>query len=265
MSVNTPVVVEHNDKLYIIVILKNNLVPFIVDYEDYNKIKKIKWFFCINTYIASSKMENSVKIHTYLHRFIMNAVFENNNYVDHINRIHQDNRKENLRIATQTEQNYNQKKKTRNVKLPKGCGINPDDIPTYIGYHYEKCKKCEECKKCKECTKSKMCKKCKKCKKCKYRDFFDVDIKIDGIQVYRKASTKSEKISLIDKLNLASDLLKTKIKEHPEWFENRCLNGHLSKEGDELYESYFAILKKAGIDDPFNEYVSKKERNKEYI
>lgn len=51
--------------------------------------------------------------------------------------------------------------------------------------------------------------------------------------------------------------------EHPEWFENRCINGNLSEEGNKLYESYFAILKLAGVNDPLHEYMPPEERNVE--
>jgi hypothetical protein len=54
--------------------------------------------------------------------------------VDHINRIGFDNRKENLRIISQSEQNMNQTKRERNITLPEGCEINSEDIPRHIWY-----------------------------------------------------------------------------------------------------------------------------------
>jgi dTDP-D-glucose 4,6-dehydratase len=54
--------------------------------------------------------------------------------VDHVNRIGFDNRIENLRVISQTEQNLNQSKKLRSIVLPEGCGIEPDSIPRHIWY-----------------------------------------------------------------------------------------------------------------------------------
>ena len=124
------------------------------------------------------------------------------------------------------------------MTLPENCGITPDDIPTNIGYHCENGGKTL---------------------------YFDVDIKMGGKRVYRRKTTKCQNISLLKKLDLTKELLKDVMKERPELFKDRCLNGHLSEEGDELYESYFAILEKAKIEDPFHEYVSAEERNKEFM
>jgi len=54
--------------------------------------------------------------------------------VDHISRNTFDNRKCNLRIASQTTQNHNQGKRDRTAVLPEGCGISVDEIPTHIHY-----------------------------------------------------------------------------------------------------------------------------------
>ena len=54
--------------------------------------------------------------------------------VDHINRNGFDNRKENLRIISQSQQNMNQTKRERNITLPEGCDIDASDIPRHIWY-----------------------------------------------------------------------------------------------------------------------------------
>ena len=146
--------------------------------------------------------------------------------IDHINRIGTDNRKENLRLSNQTEQNYNQSKRTRTTKLPAGCGIDPNDIPTNIEYHPENGA---------------------------HGEYFEVVIKMNGEKVCRRKTTKSKKVSLLMKLNEAKNIINNLMSEKPEYFKGRCMNGELSEEGKELYKSYFEILRLAGVSDPFNE------------
>jgi hypothetical protein len=73
------------------------------------------------------------KKHVYLHHFILNSTVNKNIYVDHINRIKTDNRLENLRFVSQSEQNMNQSKRNRNIVLPDNCSININNIPTLFG------------------------------------------------------------------------------------------------------------------------------------
>lgn len=75
---------------------------------------------------------------------------------------------------------------------------------------------------------------------------------MNGKRVFRKKSTKSKKISLKKKLDEAKEILENLKTTNPKWFENRCLNGELSEEGQKLHDSYFEILKLANIEDPFN-------------
>ena len=62
-------------------------------------------------YINSCEKIKDKTKSTFLHQLVLDHKFDGKIYVDHINRICQDNRKENLRLITQTGQNWNQKKR----------------------------------------------------------------------------------------------------------------------------------------------------------
>lgn len=67
---------------------------FIIDAEDYDRIKDLLWRETENGYIISQFPGD---VHILLHRLIMNA--EKGEVVDHINHLLYDNRKDNLRVA----------------------------------------------------------------------------------------------------------------------------------------------------------------------
>jgi hypothetical protein len=114
-------------------------ILFVIDYDKKDFVVKNKWRYNNDTkYICKTYVDiegNSKWLH--LHSFIMNGlVFDQGHAIsiDHINQIKRDNRLENLRKLTQSDQNVNQKKRERTTELPEGCGINPQDIPTNIYY-----------------------------------------------------------------------------------------------------------------------------------
>ena len=131
--------VIHN-KEYIVgtIMFKDNMVEFVIDKDDFDKIKDRAWHYTSNNYISSSITVDSNKKQLYIHNLVMNRLEYPGKgateTVDHINRNGLDNRKENLRIISQTQQNLNQSKKKRNIMLPPGCPINVDDIPKHIWY-----------------------------------------------------------------------------------------------------------------------------------
>jgi hypothetical protein len=129
--------VSYKNKNY--VVAKKADFCFIFDKDDFEKVREKTWYKLSSGYISTSVTEDNKKNQLLLHRFIMNLLdFPGRGAtesVDHINRNPLDNRKENLRIVSQSEQNINQKKKPRNiVELPENCGILPDDIPRHIWY-----------------------------------------------------------------------------------------------------------------------------------
>ena len=132
--------VIYNNKQYVVcsIISPKKTTQFVFDKDDYEKVKIHNWCITSVGYIASTKYIDGVKKLLLIHNIIMNRI----NFlgkgvketVDHINRNPLDNRKENLRIVSQTEQNLNQKKKSRIVELPDGCEIAPNDIPKHVWY-----------------------------------------------------------------------------------------------------------------------------------
>lgn len=132
---------SYNGKEYVVGTIQHNEedIQFVFDKEDYEKVVKRPWHLSSGKYIASTfYLDGGIKLELYLHNFVMNRMTFNGKgtkeSVDHINRNGLDNRKENLRIITQSQQNINQTKKKRNVILPEGCGIKPEEIPKHIWY-----------------------------------------------------------------------------------------------------------------------------------
>lgn len=95
----------------------------IIDVEDISKVIGYKWRLykggtdrskCNGVYTGNVKKSNCIS----LHRFLMNC--PKNMYVDHINGNRFDNRKSNLRICTNQENNFNRTAQDNNTSGSKG-------------------------------------------------------------------------------------------------------------------------------------------------
>ena len=112
---------------------------FVVDKEDLNKVLDMKHtWYKVSDYVGTNILKNNVKTAHYLHNVIMDVPTGGGKgqkiTVDHINRITHDNRKSNLRIVSQSQQNCNQKRRGREITLPKKCGVTVDQIPKCVWY-----------------------------------------------------------------------------------------------------------------------------------
>lgn len=95
----------------------------IVDDEDFERVNELKWYYG-HGYATRSK--NRGCEYRFMHRFILN--YKGNLQVDHINGNRLDNRKENLRLVTNQQNQFNRKKNNKLCSSKyKGVIFNKDN------------------------------------------------------------------------------------------------------------------------------------------
>lgn len=188
-----------------IVAITNKNEPFVLDKNKLDNLSDV--YYNLNAYIYCSS--------SLLHHQILNYKFDGKLYVDHISRITTDNRVSNLRLISQSDQNKNQSKQTRNVILPEHCNINVQDIPTFIWYIKTNGN---------------------------HGDRWAVEIK----NKYFWKTTSTKKLSTKCKFELAKKHLRNLINNKPELFIGHCMNGELTDIGKILEKEYIDILNLAG-------------------
>jgi hypothetical protein len=205
--------VSLNGKEYIVGYLDCKGVEhnFIIDKEDLDLVSKYSWHVTSNNYISTTINHEDKRKALYMHNLIMNRDAFNGKgqteSIDHINRVGFDNRKENLRLISQSEQNINQIKKRRNVTLPESCGLKAEDIPRHIWYVHANGL---------------------------HGDRFAIEFKTEGI-LWK--TTSSKKVSLTDKLTQAKQKLSELYLIYP------YLNPVIAEEeAKTLFDSYKMIL-----------------------
>jgi len=185
-----------NEKEYLLIYCEKDtickLCPIsyqkIIDYEiNENNGKKLTWFKQRNGYIMNS-------YNLYIHQIIMGCYGNGKGTklisVDHIDQDPLNNSYENLRLATRKEQENNCKgikdgtkreRKSSAISLPEG--LTQQMMKKYVVYYHEWLDK----------------------EKTKYREFFKVEKhpKLDKTWI----TTKSGKVSLLDKLNQANKVV----------------------------------------------------------
>jgi hypothetical protein len=215
--------IRYKKKDYAVIELnyKNNSLPTIIDWEYFKRIKDLnkKWKCQKNGFVLCSHRYNSKLQHVYMHELIMSFRNEKNKkkFTDpiiHINRIGLDNRESNLKYLTNCKINY--KKKKRTVKLPKGCNIEPNEIPTYIWYLKENGS---------------------------HGSRFSVEV---GDTKWK--TTSSKKLSLRYKLEEAKKFLRELKLKQPILFNRNSMNGEFNTNGKINLKEYYKIISKAGYD-----------------
>jgi hypothetical protein len=216
---------KYNNKEYRVIECEymDQIIPFVIDEENYDKIMDIVYVFerkfnyrTAGGYISYNTLENGKKCEYYLHNMIMDHTPKGKGstvVVDHINRIGTDNRKENLRIVSQSVNNQNRRKIKRIVDVPETSGIKADDIPTFIYYNK---------------------------REGNHGEHFRIDV--PGKKLVK--TTKSKKYTLKQKLEQAKDILNNMLNDDIK--NNHSLNGNLLQSGLNTEKSYYEILELAG-------------------
>jgi hypothetical protein len=135
--------VHHSERDYVVGIINPEVteapLAFVFDKEVETSVKSRSWHKCSVNYIASTvKDPYGAQCQLFLHNLVMGKLTFNGKgqleTVDHINRNGYDNRRENLRIISQSEQNMNQRRRPRSAVLPADCGFTMEDVPRHIWY-----------------------------------------------------------------------------------------------------------------------------------
>ncbi len=90
----------------------------IIDDEDFEWLNEYKWYINCGGYVTRFQLINGKRKQFFMHREILNT--PENFRSDHINGNKLDNRKKNLRVATQQQNCFNRKQEIRNKSGYKG-------------------------------------------------------------------------------------------------------------------------------------------------
>jgi hypothetical protein len=94
----------------------------LVDDEDFERVSKFSWRIT-NGYGCIDRRENGRKFRIYMHRLLLELKEDDGLMVDHINGIRTDNRRANLRICTQAQNQRNRGAQRNNSTGYKGVSF----------------------------------------------------------------------------------------------------------------------------------------------
>lgn len=115
---------------------------FLFDLEDYELLTQYYWGYRKDGYfeaVIPQKKESKKKQRVLMHRFVLN-VLDSAIYIDHINHVVSDNRKENLRIVNSQINQQNRKRNKINTSGVTGVSYDKRDKrwDAYINWNYKK-------------------------------------------------------------------------------------------------------------------------------
>lgn len=113
------------------IILTKGKVAF-VDDDDYERLNKFKW--CTDGRYAIRREGARPGYVLFMHKEVLNT----NEKVDHINEFTYDNRKENLRLATQAQNSMNRGLQVNSTTGYKGVSANKGRYQAYIKFQGKK-------------------------------------------------------------------------------------------------------------------------------
>ena len=141
MTPNKAVLKQFNGRTVVSLELAQNLET-LIELSDYEKIKDFHWIPTYSKksktwYVYSQTQRNLVRTSTYLHRTLLNA--QKGVVVDHKNHDGLNNLRDNIRIATYQENNWNSRPRKRTQCLPQGvCRIKNGKYQAHIKINHER-------------------------------------------------------------------------------------------------------------------------------
>lgn len=112
-----------NSTTHKIILTSNTRREILVDAEDFESLNKYTWYEDINGYAARGTYLSGGQVKYAMHRALMNP--PKDMQIDHINRMKLDNRRDNLRICTNSENQRNKISTVNSTSQYKGVSYNP--------------------------------------------------------------------------------------------------------------------------------------------
>lgn len=180
-------------------------------------------YVCVYVYIDGTR--HTMQLHNYvMGKYTFDG--QGQPYVyDHNNHIPTDNRKENLRLYSVTENVSNQTKRKRTLDLPENCGIKAEEIPTGVWFAKERTIKNK-----------------------KHGAHFTIEIKENSKEIVGWRSASTVELSLKFKLEQTKKYLRLLKESKPKIFQKHNIECELNDDAVKLAKEYNEIIKLSKYD-----------------